>query len=160
TPHPELVYDVGKSYDGAGDAARALAHYRQYLSLVSEGSFYELATQRAPLLASQVGVLVLRPSATSTVQLDGALMASGIRGSTELEINAGRHTLEVASPGYSAWRQTIEVRGGERLTVEPKLAAAPRVMERVVVRVPVTQRRSRTATVLLAVSGAALAVVA
>src|SRR3954466_11859618 len=51
----ELLYNMGKSYDGAGDHARAIAAYRRWLEQMKESPDRETVAQRVNALGGLVG---------------------------------------------------------------------------------------------------------
>jgi tetratricopeptide (TPR) repeat protein len=133
---PALLYNMGKSYDGASDFARALDAYRRFLDAAPpDNADRDFVGQRVHMLTSLVG----------TIRLDGARDGSSVTldgkpvGTTPLpaalEVNPGRHTVELAREQYATFRRAVDVPvgGGAVVAVQQveavkvvTVAAAPR----------------------------------
>ena len=128
---PDLLFNMGKAYDGAGDHARALAAWRSWLEAVPAGSptKEDAAGGRAEVLdrVAQLEHLVGRLSITAN--LDGASVdLDGVRvGLTPLqhalELNPGAHHVEVAKEGFRTFRRDVVATPGGALTVDAQLAS-------------------------------------
>jgi tetratricopeptide (TPR) repeat protein len=119
---PALLYNMGKSYDGSSDAARALKAYRQFLASVKESSDRLWVIGRVDQLEKIVGRLQITSTIdASTVKLDGAEI-----GATPLkepvEVNPGSHEIEISHEGYSTWKSKVVASPGQLIEVagEPK----------------------------------------
>jgi tetratricopeptide (TPR) repeat protein len=105
-----LLYNVGKSYDGSNDFARALDAYQRFLAAAPPGNAdRDFAGKRIEMLQSLVGKITLDGAvAGSTVTLDGARVGTTPL-SAPLVANPGRRTLELAHEGYATWRSAVAV---------------------------------------------------
>jgi tetratricopeptide (TPR) repeat protein len=119
---PALLYNMGKSYDGSSDAARALKAYRQFLANVTDSSDRPWVSGRVEQLSKIVGRLHITSTIdASNVKLDGAEL-----GATPLaepvEVNPGSHEVEVSHEGYSTWKSKVVASPGQLVEVngEPK----------------------------------------
>jgi tetratricopeptide (TPR) repeat protein len=119
---PELLYNMGKAYDGSSDAARALAAYRRFLANVSTSQDRPWVTGRVEQLSKIVGRLEIASTVEgSSVKLDGAEI--GVTPLKEpVEVNPGSHNVEVGHEGYSTWRGKVVAVPGQAtaVTAEPK----------------------------------------
>ncbi len=114
---PELLYNMGKSYDGIGDHARALVAYRRFLAAVTQSPDRQWVTDRVRELAGLVGVITIKASVDgSQVTVDGAAVGSTPLGAP-LELNPGAHKLAVAHEGYATWRGDVVAAPGQAQTV-------------------------------------------
>src|SRR4051812_20794737 len=69
----ELLYNMGKAYDGSSDAARALSAYRRFLANVSQSADRPWVNGRVEQLGKIVGRLQITSTVdASTVKVDGA----------------------------------------------------------------------------------------
>src|SRR6185312_10093853 len=73
-PRSPLLYNIGKSYDGAGDHARALEAYRRYLLMPDtvDSPDHPVVVARVAQLEHLVGRLTVHTAAGAQVTLDGA----------------------------------------------------------------------------------------
>jgi tetratricopeptide (TPR) repeat protein len=119
---PELLYNMGKSYDGSSDAARALFAYRRFLDNVKQSPDRPWVTGRVDQLSKIVGRLDITSTVNgSAVKLDGTeIGATPLR--EPVEVNPGSHDIEVAREGYSTWKSKVVASPGQLTTVsaEPK----------------------------------------
>jgi tetratricopeptide (TPR) repeat protein len=125
---PELLYNMGKSYDGSSDAARALFAYRRFLANVKQSPDRPWVTGRVDQLSKIVGRLSITSTVdASTVKLDGAEM--GVTPLKEpVEVNPGSHDVEVAREGYSTWKSKVVASPGQLVDV----AADPKSLVKIV----------------------------
>jgi tetratricopeptide (TPR) repeat protein len=131
-----LLYNMGKSYDGASDFARALDAYRRFMAASAPSVDRKFAEGRVQLLATLVGhVRVENAVAGSAVLLDGN--AIGKAPLAELTVNPGHHALELQHEGYANFKATVEVPVGGAATL-----AANQVSLVKVVRVEVPEKRA------------------
>lgn len=131
-----LLYNVGKSYDGGNDFARALDAYGRFLAAApADNPDRAFAARRVELLHTLVGTLILDGAVPgSAVTLDGK--AVGVTPlPAALELNPGRHQLELSHEGYATFRSAVDVPVGAAATVAARqiesvkvvtLAPAPR----------------------------------
>jgi tetratricopeptide (TPR) repeat protein len=134
---PELLYNMGKAYDGSSDAARALTAYRRFLADVRQSSDRLWVIGRVDQLDKIIGRLEITCSLDgSTVKLDGAEI-----GLTPLkdpvEVNPGSHDVEVGHEGYSTWRKKVVAVPGQATPV----LADPKSMVKIV-RVEVEKKQT------------------
>jgi hypothetical protein len=114
---PELLYNMGKSYDGIGDHARALAAYRRFLAAVTVSADRPAVTARVEQLAQLVGVVTVKASVEgSQVTVDGAVVGTTPLADA-LELNPGTHKLTVVREGYATWRGDVVASPGQAQTV-------------------------------------------
>ncbi len=142
---PELLYNMGKSYDGQGDHARALAAYRRFLTAVASSPDRPTVQARVTALGALVGRVTIRASVEgSAVTIDGTPV-----GTTPLaeaiELNPGGHKIEIVREGYATWRGDVVAAPGQAREVEAEQISLVKVVkvERVVEverRVPVYKR--------------------
>jgi hypothetical protein len=142
-----LLYNVGKSYDGASDFARALSAYRRFVEAApvspsGDSSDRKFALGRVQLLETLVGKIAIDGAiAGSNVTLDGAPA-----GTTPLEpmvVNPGRHTVELTHEGYANFKSGADVPVGGTATLAAKqveLVKVVRVVEREKDRTPVYKK--------------------
>jgi tetratricopeptide (TPR) repeat protein len=117
----ELLYNMGKSYDGGGDAARALAAYRRFLATVEKSPDRLAVIARVDQLGKIVGRLAITSTVPgSTVKVDGAEL--GVTPIDPVEVNPGGHSVEVGHEGYSTWKGQVVASPGAATAVpaEPK----------------------------------------
>src|SRR5258708_3230705 len=103
----ELLYNMGKSYDGIGDHARALTAYRRFLDAVSVSPDRKQVTERVEQLVLVGGRVALVATVDgSAVLVDGApIGATPFPGA--LELNPGGHKIEISHEGYATWRRDV-----------------------------------------------------
>src|SRR5262245_1514057 len=134
---PELLYNMGKSYDGAGDAARALTAYRRFLGAVKQSPDRAVVEARIAALGKVVGRLNVQSSVEeAAVKIDGA--AIGNVPVAMVELNPGPHAIEVSKEGYATWRSTVTVRSATEETIQ----AEPKSLVKVI-RVEVPQKADK-----------------
>jgi tetratricopeptide (TPR) repeat protein len=131
---PELLYNMGKSYDGAGDAARALTAYRRFLGAVKASPDRGAVEARITALTRMVGHINVHASVEeAAVKIDGEAIGNApLEG---LELNPGPHAIEVSKEGFATWRSSVMVRSAMEETVE----AEPKSLVKVI-RVEVPQK--------------------
>jgi tetratricopeptide (TPR) repeat protein len=132
----ELLYNMGKSYDGAGDPARALAAYRRFLAAVSRSPDLPAVEARVVALVRVVGQLAVRSSVDGAqVRVDGNTV-----GTTplprEIELNPGPHAIELSREGYATWRGSVTIKSAARDTLQ----ADPQSLVKVI-RVEVPEKK-------------------
>jgi tetratricopeptide (TPR) repeat protein len=113
-----LLYNMGKSYDGGNDFARALDAYQRFVAAApASNPDLPFATKRVEILQTIIGKIAIDGAvAGSTAMLDGAAA-----GTTPLEapltVNPGRHQLELTHDRYAAFRVGVDVPVGGTATV-------------------------------------------
>jgi hypothetical protein len=113
-----LLYNVGKSYDGSNDFARALDAYQRFLAAGPvDNADRDFAQKRVTLLQTLVGKIVVDGAVDgSAVTLDGK--AAGTTPlAAPLVVNPGRHKLELAHDGFATWRNAVDVPVGGSASV-------------------------------------------
>jgi hypothetical protein len=137
TSAPELLFNMGKAYEGAHDLAKALSAYRRFLAAVKQSPDRELVQRRVNELGLMVGRLSIQANvAGATVTLDGEAVGATPLPDAPLEVTPGRHALSVAAEGYRTFRQEIDVPLSGDTRVEARLDEQVRV-----VRVAAAERR-------------------
>lgn len=133
-----LLYNVGKSYDGASDFARALDAYRRFAAAAPENSSdREFVDKRVQMLESLVGKIAIDGAAAgSSVTLDGN--AAGVTPREPLLVNPGRHSLDLMHEGYANFHAAVDVPVGGAVTLAVKQLELVKV-----VRVEVQPQRDR-----------------
>jgi tetratricopeptide (TPR) repeat protein len=129
SPRAPLLYNVGKSYDGANDLARALDAYRRFLDAAAADSPDRPEVQRrVQLLATLVGTVTLHGAvAGSAITVDGS--ASGTTPlAAPLLLNPGRHAISVSRERYATFRRSIDVPVGGTVYVEVQQVEAVKVV--------------------------------
>jgi tetratricopeptide (TPR) repeat protein len=161
----ELLYNMGKSYDGSSDAARALGAYRRFLANVKGSPDQPWVEGRVQQLDKIVGRLDITSTvAGSMVKLDGAELGLTPLAEPTL-VNPGGHDIEVAREGFATWRTKVVASPGQLTQV----AADPKSMVKIV-RVEVERKSTpiykkwwlwtAVAVVVVAAAGATAGVLA
>lgn len=127
----ELLYNMGKAYDGAGDHARALGAYRRFLAVVPGTRDEPEVRARITALERLVGRVTVEAVEGATVDIDGA-RAGTTPLPGPLELNPGGHSIEVAREGYRTWRSKFVATPGAALTLRPALESLVQVQVKVV----------------------------
>lgn len=124
-----LLYNVGKSYDGASDFARALDAYKRFLDAASpDNPDVDFAAGRVERLQKLVGrIQVAGAVPGSLVALDGQPAGRTPLGAP-LVVNPGRHTLELSHDGYVRFRSPVDVPVGGSSTVAARQVENVRVV--------------------------------
>lgn len=129
TTRPELLYNMGKSYDGAGDMRGALSVYRRFLETVKESPDRPFVERRVEELA----VLIARVEIHASVQ-GAAVFFDGDRiGTTPLpqarfEVNPGPHSVEVSAEGYSTFRKQLTLERAQATRIDANLVSLVKVI--------------------------------
>lgn len=128
----DLLYNMGKSYDGAGDHARALGAYRRFVAAVPSSPDREKVKQRLAALERLVGRVTVNANvAQATVEIDGAAI-----GQTPLaepvEVNPGAHQVVVSREGFRTFRGSLTAASGQLSTVNANLESLVKVVQQVV----------------------------
>ena len=124
-----LLYNVGKSYDGSNDFARALDAYQRFLAAAPpDNPDRDFASKRVEMLQSLVGKVALGGAVDgSALTLDGK-PAGTTPIAAPLVVNPGRHKLELAHEGYATFRSAVDVPVGGTATVAVKQTEAIKVV--------------------------------
>src|SRR5688572_8701089 len=129
---PELLYNMGKAYDGAGDPTRALSAYRRYLAQVPSGAGREFVETRIAALVVVVAHLTVRAvPADARLSIDGRSADLG-----EVEINPGAHLVEIAAEGHATRRERVVLLAGERQRLDVALQSLVRLVQVAAPRTP------------------------
>jgi tetratricopeptide (TPR) repeat protein len=128
----ELLYNMGKAYDGLSDSARALVAYRRFIEAFPSTPDAAVVRRRIAQLEGSVG----RLSVTSTVpgarlEVD-ELPVGELPLSKPIELNPGDHALVLSKEGYRTVRQRIAVSAGSLQQLELPLESLTRVQLKVV----------------------------
>jgi tetratricopeptide (TPR) repeat protein len=116
SPLPALLFNIGRTYDRAGDPPEAVRYYRRYLEAAPEAIERGEVERRLGELEHRVGRLEVRASVPAAeVLVDGKLVGRApIAG---LTLSAGRHELAARAEGWLTAHRTIDVVGGDRASV-------------------------------------------
>jgi tetratricopeptide (TPR) repeat protein len=134
---PELLYNMGKAYDGGSDKARALRAYRRFLTAVPETRDRPAVQARISALTQLVGRLRINSSVDgATVRVDGTEIGTTPL-ADEVEVNPGSHAVEVGHEGYATWRETVVGAPGALTAVEARPTSLVKI-----VRVEVARREA------------------
>ena len=125
----EMLYNMGKSYDGAGDMRGALLAYRRFLAAVEKSPDRPFVERRA----AELDVLVARVRITAsvagaTVVLDGAKLGTTPLPEAPLELNPGEHTIDIAAEGYGTFHRRLKLERAQRETVDAQLVSLVQVI--------------------------------
>jgi tetratricopeptide (TPR) repeat protein len=133
---PELLYNMGKAYDGGGDKARALAAYRRFLAALPDASDTPVVRARVDQLERLVGRLRLTCTIEGAeVRVDG--VAVGVTPlDAPIDVNPGTHAVEVAHEGYSTWRANVVGMPGAVTPVDARPASLVKIVRVEVERAP------------------------
>jgi tetratricopeptide (TPR) repeat protein len=138
---PEMLYNMGKSYDGAGDLRGALVAYRRFLEAVKSSPDRVFVETRAAELDRLVARLSIGASVEgATVTLDGAKVGLTPLQPSTLELNPGTHKLEIAAEGYATFRSSVTLARSQSETVNAQLVSLVKVIRVEAKAVPVYKR--------------------
>jgi len=137
----EMLYNMGRSYDGAGDLRGALVAYRRFLAAVTSSSDRPFVEKRVTELSALIARLSITASvAGATVTLDGNKVGATPLPPQPLELNPGDHAVEVAAEGYATFREQIRLQRSQKASIEAKLVSLVRVIRVEEKKVPVYKR--------------------
>jgi hypothetical protein len=129
-PSPKLTYNIGLAYEEMGDAGRALAEYRGYLTQEQDAD-----AEHAAEVRMRIGNLEARLAETGVQQLfvstdpPGATLriAGRALGVTPWagELAPGQHVVDVDLPGYAARRSEVTVTAARSTELSLSLSPVP-----------------------------------
>lgn len=121
----ELLYNIGKAYEGGGDLVKARDAYDKYLTALPSSPDAADLKARITGLDGRIGKVALTcgmPGAA--VRLDG--VAIGLTPiAPPIDVNPGAHTLELSLEGTQRWSLKLEVAAGATLAVTATLKPIP-----------------------------------
>jgi hypothetical protein len=122
-PSPVALYNVAVAQRGLGRIRDAIATFERYLAAPERGiDRARLATIRSELDALRAQVVSLRltlsPS-TATLLVDGRPVTNAT--SNALELDPGRHIIEVSAEGYRTSRREVDLRPGSTVVLDVTL---------------------------------------
>lgn len=123
---PRVRFHIGFCQEKLGRWNEALGAYKMALAEADRENAADVvkeAESARAKLESRIPRITVRktPGAGSaTVSLDGVVLGAAMLG-TEMPVDPGPHTIETALPGRPAIRTSIELREGERKTVDAAL---------------------------------------
>jgi tetratricopeptide (TPR) repeat protein len=129
-PSAKLTYNIGLAYEEMGDAGRALAEYRGYLTQEQDADAEHAAEVRARIASlegrlAETGVQQLFVSTDppgATLRIAGrALGVTPWAG----ELAPGQHVVDVDLPGYAARRSEVTVAAARSTELRLSLSPAP-----------------------------------
>jgi tetratricopeptide (TPR) repeat protein len=134
----DLLYNMGKSYDGAGDHARALDAYRRFLAALPSSTDRPAIERRVAALERLVGRVTIASNVEgAAITIDGdAVGASPLP--RPLELNPGGHAIVASKEGYRSYRGTVVVAPGSEPRVDAKLESLVQVK---IVEVPRQEKK-------------------
>jgi tetratricopeptide (TPR) repeat protein len=129
---PDLLYNMGKAYQGAGDPARALGSYRKYLRQVpSFAPDYSDVQSRVAELERKVAIIAFEGEQPGSRVLVNQHEVGIAPLPTPLEVNPGDYQIDIECEGLATWRQSLHALAGNRTDVQVvqvslvKIVAAP-----------------------------------
>jgi tetratricopeptide (TPR) repeat protein len=123
----ELLFNIGRAYEAAGEAAAALDAYRRYRQENPPASEIQDLDARITHLTVFVAHLAVDADVVgAVVRIDG--QERGTTPLADVELAPRRHEVSVVAEGQRAMRATVELRPGEhralRLTLRTPVASA------------------------------------
>lgn len=141
TARPELLYNMGKSYDGAGDLRGALVVYRRFLGSIKESPdrpFVERRVDELQLLVAHVEISSSVPG--SVVAFDEQRLGTTPLASPKLEVNPGAHHVEISAEGYATYRRDLKLQRAQTEKIDAQLVSLVQVIHVEKQAVPVYKR--------------------
>ena len=153
---PELLYNMGKAYDGAGDMRGALGAYRRFLVAVKDSPDRVFCAHRIGELELLISHLEVAASvAGASVVLDSAPLGVTPLAAPRIEVNPGTHSIEIAAEGYATFRRTLKLERAQTEKIDAQMVSLVKVIHEPEKRVPVYKRWYLwTALGLVVVAGA------
>lgn len=122
-PSPVALYNVAVAQRGLGRIRDAIGTFERYLASPERGiDRARLQSIRAELDALRTQVVSLRLTVTpanATLLVDGRPM--GEQRDEALQLDPGRHVIEVSAEGYRTSRREVELRPGSTVVLEVTL---------------------------------------
>jgi tetratricopeptide (TPR) repeat protein len=138
---PELLYNMGKSYDGAGDMRGALVAYRRFLDSVQTSPDRPFVEKRTAELNGLIARLTLTSSIEgANVMLDGERLGVTPLPPAPIELNPGEHSIEISAEGYSTFRKRVTLARSQQQTLDAPLISLVRVIHVREQQLPVYKR--------------------
>lgn len=122
--HPEILFNIARSYEKAGDDPKALENYRRYLQRVPESTDRALVEQRIEEIVQRIEaprlqrLKVLSTPGGARVVLDGVEVGK-TPWSGELE--TGKHTIVLERPGFLPATREVTVTRGRPVALDVTL---------------------------------------
>jgi len=134
----DLLYNMGKSYDGVGDHARALNAYRRFLAALPSSTDRPVVEKRVATLERLVGRVTIAATVEgAAIVVDGnAVGASPLP--RPLELNPGGHSIIASKEGFRSFRGNVVVAPGSEQRVDAKLESLVQVK---IVEVPRQEKK-------------------
>ncbi len=129
TARPELLYNMGKSYDGAGDLRGALIVYRRFLSAMQDSPdrpFVERRVDELQLLISHVEISSSVPG--SVVVFDEQRLGTTPLDPPELEVNPGAHHVEISAEGFATYRRNLKLQRAQTEKIDAQMVSLVKVI--------------------------------
>src|SRR5688572_21413922 len=101
-PHAELNYDLGRAYEGAGDLARAIASFREFLRLEPNAKDRAVVEARVKNLERRLGASQPRVSVISNPEGATVAIDDRVVGTTPYagSVSPGAHRVDVRRTGH------------------------------------------------------------
>jgi tetratricopeptide (TPR) repeat protein len=123
----ELLYNMGKSYDGQGDHAKALGAYRRFLAAVKQSPDRPVVQQRVEALAKLVGRVTIKASVDGASVLLDEVPVGQTPFQNAFEVNPGGHKVVVSAEGHRTWKGPFVAAPGGEVMVDAKLESLVKV---------------------------------
>jgi tetratricopeptide (TPR) repeat protein len=124
----EMLYNMGKSYDGAGDMRGALDAYRRFLATVQTSTDRPFVERRVAELEVLIARISITASVPSTVLLDGVKLGTTPLPAAPIELNPGTHSVEIAAEGYATFRRSLTLARAEVARVDAQMVSLVKVI--------------------------------
>lgn len=127
----ELLYNMGKSYDGPGnDPTRALHAYRRFVAALPTSPDRPEVDRRIAVLEQTVGRIEITSNIDgSQVLLDGDKLGATPLLPAVVDVNPGQHKIEVSAEGNQTFRTTVTVEKNQRLQVAAELKSLVKIVQ-------------------------------
>jgi tetratricopeptide (TPR) repeat protein len=119
--HGDLLYNMGKAYDGGGDPARALEAYRRFIVAVPNSPDRAAVRQRIAELEQKIARLEIVSNVDDATITVDSIRRGRTPMAAPIEVNPGPHELVASKEGYRTFRASFDARSGERLEMRPVL---------------------------------------
>jgi tetratricopeptide (TPR) repeat protein len=115
-PHPELNYDLGRAYEGAGDLSRAIASFREYLRLEPDAKDRAVIEARVKNLEQRLSAAQPRVSVTSNPEGATVAIDDRVVGTTPYagSISPGAHRVDVRRAGHLPVSRAVKLGEGQQ----------------------------------------------